>query len=91
MFGLGVGLTVISLELIDKALPEFELEDNVFGEVPKLLYRPLISFLLGFGFTLITMSVSISLGLLVPAFRARLYPEGKPDSLHHGGQYFHLR
>jgi len=66
VFGLGVGLTVISLELIDKALPEFELEDNVFGEVQKLLYRPLISFLLGFGFTLITMSVSISLGLLVP-------------------------
>ncbi|MBS3751024.1 MAG: hypothetical protein KGY39_05900 [Anaerolineales bacterium] len=66
VFGLGVVLTLISLELIDKALPEFELEENIFGEVPDLLYRPLISFLLGFAFTLITMSVSISLGLLVP-------------------------
>ena len=66
VFLLGVILTVISLNLIDKSLPEFELEDNVFGEVPSLLYRPLISFLLGFGLTLITMSVSISLGLLVP-------------------------
>jgi len=66
IFGLGVGLTILSLNLIDKALPEFELEENVFGELPTLLYRPIISFLLGFGFTLLTMSVSISLGLLVP-------------------------
>lgn len=66
VFGLGVGLTVLSLNLIDRALPEFELEENVFGELPDLLYRPVISFLLGFGFTLLTMSVSISLGLLVP-------------------------
>jgi Na+/phosphate symporter len=66
VFGLGVGLTIYSLNLIDQALPEFELEENVFGEVPDLLYRPMISFLLGFVFTLLTMSVSISLGLLVP-------------------------
>ncbi len=66
IFLLGVGLTILSLKLIDQALPKFELKGNVFGEVPRLLYRPSISFLLGFGFTLLTMSVSISLGLLVP-------------------------
>jgi hypothetical protein len=66
IFGIGVLLTVISLNIIDKSLPEFDLEDNIFGDVSSLLYRPTISFLLGFGFTLLTMSVSISLGLLVP-------------------------
>lgn len=66
IFGIGVLLTVVSLNLIDKSLPEFDLQDNIFGDVSSLLYRPAISFLLGFGFTLLTMSVSISLGLLVP-------------------------
>ena len=66
VFPLGVLCTVISLNLIDRSLPELDLEDNIFGEVSNLLYRPAISFLLGFGFTLLTMSVSISLGLLVP-------------------------
>lgn len=66
VFGIGVLLTVLSLNLIDKSLPELDLEDNIFGDVSSLLYRPAISFLIGFGFTLLTMSVSISLGLLVP-------------------------
>lgn len=66
VFILGVLLTVASLKLIDKSLPEFDLEDNIFGDVSRLLYRPAISFTLGFVFTLMTMSVSISLGLLVP-------------------------
>lgn len=66
VFGLGVLLTVGSLNLIDKSLPDLDLEDNIFGDVSSLLYRPSISFLLGFLFTLLTMSVSISLGLLVP-------------------------
>jgi Na+/phosphate symporter len=31
-----------------------------------VLYRPAVTFALGFGITLLTMSVSVSLGLLVP-------------------------
>lgn len=66
VFLVGLLLTMVSLNLIDRALPEFHLEGNVFGGVSRLLYRPSISFLLGLLFTLVTMSVSVSLGLLVP-------------------------
>ncbi|MDX1600986.1 MAG: hypothetical protein R3191_05680 [Anaerolineales bacterium] len=66
IFGLGLVLTIASLSLIDRALPEFHLEDNVFGGVSRLLYRPAISFILGLAITLLTMSVSVSLSLLVP-------------------------
>ncbi len=66
IFLLGLGATVLSLNLIDKALPELDLEEHVFGRVSRLLYRPAISFVLGMVLTLLTMSVSVSLGLLVP-------------------------
>lgn len=66
VFGLGMILTIVSLSLIDRALPEFHLEDNVFSGVSRLLYRPSVSFVLGPAITLVTMSVSVSLSLLVP-------------------------
>lgn len=65
-FLLGLGLTVLSLNSIDRALPELDLEDHVFDRVARLLYRPAITFVLGMLLTLLTMSVSVSLGLLVP-------------------------
>lgn len=66
VFLLGLGSTVLSLNLIDKALPELYLEEHVFGRVSRLLYRPSVTFVLGMALTLLTMSVSVSLGLLVP-------------------------
>lgn len=66
VFLLGLGSTVLSLNLIDKALPELDLEKHVFGRVSRLLYRPSVIFVLGMVLTLLTMSVSVSLGLLVP-------------------------
>jgi sodium-dependent phosphate cotransporter len=66
VFVLGLGVTVLSLNLIDGALPELDKEENVFGRFSKLLYRPSVTFVLGLILTLLTMSVSVSLGLLVP-------------------------
>jgi len=66
VFLLGVAATVLSLNLIDRTMPELDLEGHVFGRVSRLLYRPVISFVLGMVLTLLTMSVSVSLGLLVP-------------------------
>jgi sodium-dependent phosphate cotransporter len=36
------------------------------GQVHRLLYRPIVNFILGAGVTALTMSVSVSLSLLVP-------------------------
>ena len=66
IFGIGLGIIIFSLNLFDKALPEVNLEESVFGGINRLLYRPIVIFSLGFGITLLTMSVSVSLGLLVP-------------------------
>lgn len=66
VFALGLLLTVASLSLIDRSLPEIDLQDNVFSGVARLLYRPSVSFVLGVLLTLVTMSVSVSLSLLVP-------------------------
>ncbi|MGF1506087.1 MAG: hypothetical protein ACFB51_13295 [Anaerolineae bacterium] len=66
LFLVGLGLIITSLNLFDQALPELNLEDSVFSGINRLLYRPLLVFFLGFTLTLVTMSVSVSLGLLVP-------------------------
>ena len=66
MFGLGFGALWYSLNLIDHSLPNFKLQEGGFGGMARLLYRPMITFLLGAGITSITMSVSVSLSLLVP-------------------------
>jgi len=66
VFLLGLGATVLSLNLIDRSLPELDLEEHVFGRVSRLLYRRGVTFVLGMALTLLTMSVSVSLGLLVP-------------------------
>ncbi len=66
VFGIGVGLVIASFQLFDRALPEFKLEEGDLGLVHQLIYRPEVMFMLGFGITLLTMSVSISVGILVP-------------------------
>lgn len=66
VFVVGVGVILIAFNLIDHALPELKLGGTEFGEAPRLLYRPIVMFLLGGAVTIVSMSVSVSLSLLVP-------------------------
>lgn len=66
LFPLGFGLIVGSFWLFDQALPEFGLRETSLGRINRLLYRPIVSFAMGAALTAVTMSVSVSLGLLVP-------------------------
>ena len=66
LFPFGFGLMLTSFWLFDKSLPEIGLQETSLGRINRLLYRPLVSFALGAGLTALTMSVSVSLGLLVP-------------------------
>jgi Na+/phosphate symporter len=63
---LGFALILVSFALIDRALPDLHLEQTSVGRVNRLLYRPIVTFLLGAAVTTLTMSVSLSLSLLVP-------------------------
>lgn len=66
LFPLGFGLMLASFWMFDQALPEFGLRDTSLGRINRLLYRPIVSFALGAALTAVTMSVSVSLGMLVP-------------------------
>jgi solute carrier family 34 (sodium-dependent phosphate cotransporter) len=66
LFPVGFLLIVFSLRLFDRVLPDFHLKESSLGQVHHLLYRPLVTFLLGAAITSLTMSVSVSLSLLVP-------------------------
>lgn len=66
IFVVGVLVILLAFNLIDRALPELRLSGSEFGEAPSLLFRPLVMFLIGCGITAISMSVSVSIGLLVP-------------------------
>lgn len=66
LFVLGVGLVTLSFKLLDNALPQINLKETGMGQINRLIYRPGIMFLLGLAVTMVTMSVSISVGILVP-------------------------
>lgn len=66
IFLIGVGLIIVSFRLFDRALPQLSLTKTGLGQIPRLVYRPVIMFLLGMIVTVLTMSVSISIGILVP-------------------------
>ncbi|HLF25653.1 MAG TPA: hypothetical protein VJG32_04905 [Anaerolineae bacterium] len=66
IFGVGVGVVMVAFNVFDRALPDLDLSGTGFGETPRLLYRPIVMFGLGMAVTSISMSVSVSLGLLVP-------------------------
>ena len=66
LFPLGFGIMLASFWMFDQALPEFGLGQTSLGRVNRLLYRPIVSFAMGAALTAVTMSVSVSLGLLVP-------------------------
>lgn len=66
VFIVGGVLIATSFQLIDKALPQFHLERAGLDRTSRLIYRPSVMFALGLLVTLLTLSVSISIGILVP-------------------------
>ncbi|HVL47119.1 MAG TPA: hypothetical protein VM889_01010 [Candidatus Thermoplasmatota archaeon] len=65
LFIAGAAAVVAALQVFDRALPDFEKRSPVRG-VGVQIYRPAVMFALGFVVTLFTLSVSVSLGILVP-------------------------
>jgi sodium-dependent phosphate cotransporter len=60
-------LVTLSFRLFDRAMPQLRLGENTeFGQIPRLIYRLEVMLLMGLAVTLVTMSVSISVGILVP-------------------------
>jgi Na+/phosphate symporter len=62
----GLVLLLVTFRLFDRALPPLHLEASRAARINRLLYRPIVSFMLGAVVTALTLSVSVSLGLLVP-------------------------
>ena len=66
LFIVGMGIILASFNLFDRCLPDMAIKESQVGRVSRLVYRPWVMFLLGAGVTTISMSVSVSLGILVP-------------------------
>jgi len=66
VFLFGLGTILVSFNLFDKCLPQMSLKESRIGWLSRLIYRPMVMFVLGGMVTMICMSVSISLSLLVP-------------------------
>ncbi len=66
IFVVGVGVILLAFNLLDRAIPNPQLDRTEFNQAPRLLYKPIVMFLLGSAVTTVSMSVSVSLSLLVP-------------------------
>lgn len=66
LFPVGLAVVLVSFSLFDKCLPQMTLKESRVGQVSRLVYRPVVMFLLGAAVTMVSMSVSLSLTLLVP-------------------------
>ncbi|MEK6977236.1 MAG: hypothetical protein AABX40_02395, partial [Candidatus Hydrothermarchaeota archaeon] len=66
LFLLGVGVIMASFRLFDEVLLPLRLEETEFRKVHRYIYNPWVMFLLGFGVTILTTSVSVSIGVLIP-------------------------
>jgi len=66
LFLVGLGIIILSFNLFDKCLPQMALKESQMGRMSRVVYRPLVMFLLGASITMISMSVSVSLSILVP-------------------------
>ena len=66
LFVLGGAVITLSFQLFDKALPEFRFKRAGLNRPSRLIYRPEIMFFMGLLVTLLTLSVSVSIGILVP-------------------------
>jgi Na+/phosphate symporter len=62
----GFGVILVSFNLFDKCLPQITIKESQVGHMSRLVYKPWIMFMLGAAVTLISMSVSVSIGILVP-------------------------
>lgn len=65
LFLVGLALIILSFSLFDRALPDLSKESPIRG-LEAHVFRPSVMFALGCVITLFTLSVSVSLGLLVP-------------------------
>lgn len=66
LFLVGLGIILLTFNLFDKCLPEMSIKESQVGQLSRLVYHPMIMFLLGSAVTLVSMSVSVSLSILVP-------------------------
>lgn len=66
LFPIGLGIILVTFNLFDKCLPEMTIKESQVGRMSRLVYQPMIMFLLGSAVTLVSMSVSVSLSILVP-------------------------
>ena len=66
LFVVGLAIILISFSLFDRCLPQVALKQSHVGRMSRLVYRPWVMFALGGLITLVSMSVSVSLGILVP-------------------------
>lgn len=66
LFASGVAVLVASFSMFDQALPSIDPNHSRFRQIAFVVYRPQVMFLLGIAITCMTLSVSVSLGLLVP-------------------------
>jgi len=66
LFIVGLGIILVTFNLFDRCLPEMTIKESQVGRMSRLVYNPLIMFLLGSAVTLVSMSVSVSLSILVP-------------------------
>jgi len=66
IFFVGLGVILLSFNLFDKCLPQMTLKSSQVGRMSRLVYRPIVMFLLGALVTMVSMSVSLSLSILVP-------------------------
>jgi len=66
LFVVGLAIILLSFSLFDRCLPELALKQSHVGRVSRLVYKPWVMFALGGLITLVSMSVSVSLGILVP-------------------------
>jgi sodium-dependent phosphate cotransporter len=66
VFAGGVALLLLSFFVFDRALPQLDTEGLAARRLDSLTQRPWAMFLLGLAVTALTMSVSVSVGLLIP-------------------------
>ena len=66
LFLVGLGIILVTFNLFDRCLPEMAIKESQVGRMSRLVYNPMIMFLLGSAVTLVSMSVSVSLSILVP-------------------------
>ena len=66
LFLVGVMVLVGAFHLFDRALPSIDPGHSRFRQIAYVVYRTDVMFLLGIAVTCMTLSVSVSLGLLVP-------------------------